>query len=711
MILLFFSLQLSAAHLVGGEISYECTGNNNYKITLKVYRDCNSSGAPFDPNANIAIYIPGSNLTPYTQINPAPSSTINIPAVVNNPCLQTPPNVCTQLATYVGTVNLPPNNLGYIVSYQRCCRNQTISNVTNPGVWGSTYTVRIPPNDTACNSSPEFTSNPPIVLCNNDPLNINSAATEFDGDSVYYELCELLHGGSQTIPRPVPSGPPPYLSVPFTNPYTATNPIPSSPQFQINSATGVITGTPTQTGQYVVGICATEYRNGVYLSTVRRDYQFNVTNCQSNVTANITSNALYCTGKTVTFINNSINATNSFWDFGVAGSTNDTSVQIGPTFTYPDTGTYTVMLIVNKGWPCSDTTFRTITVRYPADASYMHEGSYCENIGEVFFQPTSNNSPIDVLTWDFGPNATPATFTGFNPPPVVFSSAGPQTVKLHVNSFGCETTFYDTVDIFMNPIIDFDIPVNQGCAPFTLRFQDKSQSSNPLNYQWDFGDGNTSTDPSPIHTYQNPGVYDVTLVIYTAEGCLDTLELFEQGAILVKPTPISRVDVTPLETTIYESLVTVTDLAAEPGERITTFMGDGQVYENQHTFDHTYRDTGVYEVMHIVTNTAGCADTTIVIVEILPEPLLFIPNAFSPNGDGRNDVFKPSVVGQREYEFIVFSRWGDIVFKTNNPYIGWNGNDHNDGAVLPQGVYTYTVHVRYKNDRITSEKGQITLFR
>ena len=715
MLFLFAVFFANGAHLVGGELSYACSGNNNYTVTLKVYRDCNSTGAPFDPNAIIAVFN-GSTLLQYTTLSPAPSTISNIPVIINNPCLQSPPNICTEMAVYTAVVNLPPSTGGYVLTYQRCCRNATITNIPSPGTWGSTYTTRIPPNDISCNSSPSFLTNPPIALCTNDPLNINSAATEPDGDSLFYEFCSPLHGGDQNFPQPgSPNSPavspPPYVSVPFLTGYTASNPIASNPSVQIDPNTGVITGTPNQARQYVVAICVSEYRNGVLLSTVRRDYQFNVTNCQSNVTAVLNANPLYCTGTTVTFSHSSLNGSSYFWDFGDPNSSSDTSNLQTPSYTYSDTGTYSVMLIVNKGWPCSDTVIETISVRYPANAAFSFSGPLCLQSGAITFLPTSVNSGSDLFFWDFGPNASPASSNDRFPPPVIFSTPGKHPIKLTVNSFGCSKSVYDTVTIYLRPTIGFNIPHQKGCAPFTVEFNDSSESATSLVYEWDFGDGNFSSDASPVHTYRQPGVYSVRLKIFTTEGCIDTLELIRPNYIIVNPSPTSAVTITPTRTNIYNAVIEVTDLSAQPGEDYYTDMDDGIVYTNTKNFLHQYQDTGTYYVKHVVTNGFNCADTATIIVRINPVPLIFTPNAFTPNGDGQNDIYLPSVVGAKDFEFIIYSRWGDMVFRTTDPLEGWNGRDQNTGNELPVGVYAFTIHVRDINFEVADKKGYINLIR
>ena len=182
-LLLVSGSSAQAAHLVGGELTYTCSGNNVYQIKLVVYRDCNSTGAQLDQTASIGIYDGLSGQLLYNlQVNKGP--TYPVPANTGNPCLQAPPNICTEYANYITVQSLPARASGYVISYQRCCRNATITNLNNPDDWGMTITTRIPPNDT-CNSSPQWDSTPPIVLCSQEFLNIPVTCTDPDGDSLY----------------------------------------------------------------------------------------------------------------------------------------------------------------------------------------------------------------------------------------------------------------------------------------------------------------------------------------------------------------------------------------------------------------------------------------------------------------------------------------------------------------------------------------------
>ena len=147
---------LRAAHLVGGEMSYKCLGNNNYEVTLIIYRDCFSSGAPFDPLAVISVYKQNGVLFANDSV-PFLNNIKQLPNVAPNNCTTLPQAVCTEKGSYTYTIHLPPTPGGYTISHQRCCRNNSITNINNANSqWGSTFTTNIPSMDTACNSNPKF---------------------------------------------------------------------------------------------------------------------------------------------------------------------------------------------------------------------------------------------------------------------------------------------------------------------------------------------------------------------------------------------------------------------------------------------------------------------------------------------------------------------------------------------------------------------------
>ncbi|MEY4478786.1 MAG: hypothetical protein RL276_1091 [Bacteroidota bacterium] len=440
----------NAAHLVGGEITYTCLGSNQYQVKLRIYRDCFSGGAAFDNSVNFTVY----NLAGAVVTNPSvpKGPTVSVPAGTGNPCLTTPPNICTEYAEYVATLTLPPVVGGYTISYQRCCRNSTISNITNPGSRGNTYTVKIPSMDNTCNSTPAFTTVPPIVLCLGDQLNVDASATDSNGDSLFYEFCDIYTGGSSGNPSPSTATPPPYTTIPFVAPATPSQPVPGTPALAINPQTGMITGVATTAGQYVVGICVSEYRNGQLLSVVRRDYQFNVTNCIINTVADMVTQledpSLYCDGRTLTFTPQTTGALTYFWNFGDTTTTADTSSQAYPTYTFPDTGTYTVTLIINPGLVCTDTLKVPFRVMNAPDYRIEKSGVPCVEVQNYRFE-AKGSAPYDAsISWDFGSDANTFGATGKLVTGVSWNSSGVYPVRCIIQSAYCPDTLWDTVKVY-----------------------------------------------------------------------------------------------------------------------------------------------------------------------------------------------------------------------------------------------------------------------
>lgn len=192
---------------------------------------------------------------------------------------------CVEMATYITTVTFPQSITGYVFAYQRCCRTGSILNLVDPLLLGGTYWEQVPATALA-NNSPIFNSVPPLVLCINRPMTFNHAATDLDGDSLVYHLCGVYEGANQADPYPLITSPPPFVSATFQAPYSAPFPLPGSPMVTIDSITGVVQVTPTALGNYMVGICCDEYRNGTYLGTHHSDFRYTVAECPYGIGIN-----------------------------------------------------------------------------------------------------------------------------------------------------------------------------------------------------------------------------------------------------------------------------------------------------------------------------------------------------------------------------------------------------------------------------------------
>lgn len=287
-----------ATHIVGAELYYDCIDepNNRYDVTLKLYRDCFNGQAPFDAVITLFVFEANSG-TPVQWINvPAPTNTPQIDPNDYGPCVATTPTICVEEGIYQTQLTLPPIPGGYDIAWARCCRNLAIDNLVNPLGEGITFLAHVPSKLEigGCNSMPTFDQVPPIFLCANETFSFDHSATDPDGDSLVYALTnpytglnfQFLGAGNPQQGGNDPSvdqfnnpmGPPPYRNVVFANGYNFLDPF-GSGNFSIDSLTGFINVTPTQTGIFVFSVSVFEYRNGVLLSENRRDFQIHVIPC------------------------------------------------------------------------------------------------------------------------------------------------------------------------------------------------------------------------------------------------------------------------------------------------------------------------------------------------------------------------------------------------------------------------------------------------
>lgn len=535
------SKTLFAFHIVGGEITYECLSNNQYRITLNVYRDCACTNcADLDDPAYIFIF---NNNTP--NANPVKLEVaLESVTEVDPPddlCLETlPPNLCVQKGVYTLFTNLTPNSAGYTVVYQRYSRNSTIVNIWLPDQTGSSYTAQIPPSASAsCNDSPVFSNLPPTVLCAGFPIHISQAASDANGDSLVYELCDPLIGGSGDCPQPgdpnsncptIP--PPPYNSVDWINPYNANNPLGGNDPISIDPQTGMLTGTPPNLGQYVVAICVSEYRNGVLLGQIRRDFQFNVADCNS-VLAVAQADSVSAVGTyfitdceedfSVQFFNNSIGAIAYTWNFGDPTTTTDLSTLVNPTYAYPDTGTYHVQLIAfSSSALCMDTADIVLQL-YPTLTPAFTFEAQCAGLPFSFIdQSTTTYGTINAWTWDFGDG----TGSNLPNPTHIFpnTSSSYNVVLTTETDLGCIRSTQQTVNVLPIPNIVFSSTFL--CPQIPVTFAATPNNAPAASWQWSFGDpasgiNNTSTLTEPIHTF-TPGDYTVNVTVTGENGCIST---------------------------------------------------------------------------------------------------------------------------------------------------------------------------------------------
>ncbi len=740
--LLPLAQEVAARHIVGGEIYYECIGvgsipdSRNYRLTMKIYRDCAGNGAEFDDPAQIGIYSHIGSVYAFVFQRNVEHGVVREIMAVENPCLILPPNVCVEETSYTFVLNNMPIIAGsYIVSWQRCCRNNTINNIVAPNNTGATYTIEITEEaQRISNNGPEFDEFPPIGICVNEPLNFDHSASDPEGDELVYEFCAPLQGGGplgvndpseQTLCEgitPEPKNcPPPYDPVIFGAPtYSFTNPLGLASSLSINPLTGLITGNPSVTGQFVVGICVKEYRNGILLSVLRRDFQFNVVNCTSAVDAGIQADAVVngqefvlnsCGNNTVTFINESQQERfidSYLWSFDINGS-NVTSTTRNATFTFPGIGNFKGSMIINKGQQCGDTAYISVNVYPSIDADFTFEYDTCKG-GPVAFKDESVTEADQITAWDwtFGDEEGSAVRN----PNHLYQDPGVHPIILIAtdNNF-CKDTMEKEVSYFPVPPIILIKPTKYiACVPEVITFTNLSVPiDETYDINWTFGDGGTGDAISPVHEYTDEGVYSITVEITSPIGCY-TSETF-QNLITIEPSPVADFVFTPEVINSVNSTAEFTDLSTGGSGWYWEFGDQGRPFIQNPTF--AFRDTGIVDIMEVVFHPNGCTDTMIQRIDIEPIVQFFLPNAFTPNYDGKNEIYKPAGLsaGVSSYSFTIWSRWGELLYETSDPDSGWDGSKNNGGEPLPVGVYLCVLQYTDARSRPHELREFVTLIR
>jgi len=721
-----------AAHIVGGELTYECLGDENYRFTLTVYRDCASGGAQFDSFGNtlgtVSIYN-GTNLLRNIFLDP-PTVEV-VPPVISNPCLEVPQNLCVERGVYIFEESLPISAESYTITYSRCCRNASISNIILPEDTGATYTIDITSTaQESCNNSPIFSKFPEIIICANEPLNFDHSAIDAEGDQLVYSFCSPFLGGDDgTLQQtqfggtaPNPDAPPPYININFRVPdYTSNFPIAGDPLVTINPVTGVITGVPQILGQFVVGVCVEEFRNGELLSTVRRDFQFNVENCDPLVQADIfedefLGNNTYainlCGEREFQFANQSIGPIGDFfWEFDFGSNGLQTFDVWEPLVMFPDTGQFIGVLVLNANETCGDTANIIVNVFPSIEAEFKIDYDTCI-VGPVSFSDLSQTNGSEILTydWRFGDGNSSIEQS----PNHAYQNFGAKTVTLFIEDNNDCNEEYELVFDWTPVESEVIVQPNSfiACAPGAEVFFNNLTSPIDESYAitWDFGDGETSSEISPSHEYVSVGTYTVSLKITSPFDCVYR-ETFNDW-ITIKESPKAAFSFLPDVVTNFSPQVFFSDESSSDVIRWQwDFDGQGASRDQNPLF--IFRDTGLQEIVLLVTAENGCVDTTSAIVDVVPINSYSLPNAFTPNNDDKNDAYLGvgTLENISDFNMKIWNRWGEIVFESNSQYEGWNGRKGNTGPLLSAGVYVVLVNYESARDGQIQHKGFATLIR
>ena len=315
----------------------------------------------------------------------------------------------------------------------------------------------------------------------------------------------------------------------------------------------------------------------------------------------------------------------------------------------------------------------------------------------------NSSSPVTITgwTWIWG-DATPNS--NAQNPTHSFSTGGPHVVTLVVTSQnGCVDSIQDTVNVYYQPQANFT--ESGGCLNQGTVFTDAStvQNATITTWLWNFGDGSpTDNVQNPTHIFPAASGYNVTLIVTSSQGCMDTVTL--PATVLAVPNANFTCDAVNFIAVIGQT-INFTDQST-PAVSWTWNFGDSTFAYTQNP-THTYSYGGIFTVTEIVTDANGCSDTITHEVIISMPPA--VPSGFSPNGDNQNDILYVYGGPYKELEFRIYNNWGELIFRSDKQTVGWDGSK--DGKPQPMGVYVWTVR-GVTEDNVSHElKGDVSLLR
>jgi gliding motility-associated-like protein len=415
-----------------------------------------------------------------------------------------------------------------------------------------------------------------------------------------------------------------------------------------------------------------------------------------------------CPPFTVQFQNNSVNSISYQWDFR-DGSPLNTS--FAPIHTFNNPGVYNVQLVVFNPNACKtrDTTYLTITV----DSNKIASGfnfTILDSCGpyRASFTNTSQYSKTPgaagrtQFLWIWGDGTTSSSV---NPGIHSFPTAGTYTVTLVMTDTGaCNSPDSVRKIISVNGVLvkaSFQSP-DSVCLKTALNFQDISMNATGIT--WYFGDGDTSTLSQVLHTYDTPGSYTVMLIAVNPNSCnkRDTLK----KTIRIRKLPTADFTFAP-NPPISNTPIDFTN-KSKNADRYNWAFGDGSGSTDVNP-RHLFRKTGTYRVCLTAETNEGCADSVCKTVSADVHTAIGVPTAFSPNGDGVNDILFAHGAAVESMNLKIYNRWGEKVFETNSLDKGWDGTYK--GKPQEMDAYAYVLTATFIDGSTAQQQGNITLLR
>lgn len=352
-------------------------------------------------------------------------------------------------------------------------------------------------------------------------------------------------------------------------------------------------------------------------------------------------------------------------------------------------GTYTVT--VTDASSCSGTT--TVTITQPAALTLSATAipsNVCAGNNAQLSSTGLGGTQGYTYAWMPGP------LTG-NTQSIVPTATTTYTAYV-TDANGCTDSATTVVTVIPAPTASFVSDITSGCSPVCVDFSDLSSVVAPeaiISWSWNFGDGSPlATQQNPSHCFLSPGFYSVSLDITTTNGCMASATF--PSYINVWTMPVAGFTTSPQQATYLNPEIFFTDTSTGA---VSWSWNFGDVLNSTSTMQNPsfiYSDAICHEVMLAVTSANGCADTATREICIDPDITLYVPNAFTPDGDGVNDFFFPKGEGidWSTFHMLIFDRWGNRIYETRDIGKPWDGSANGGSELAQQDVYAWKISVK-----------------
>lgn len=753
-----------ATHQVGGQLEMQAIGDvpGHYRVIVTNYLEDGTQGIARQASmGTVGIYRMSDNTQMRTFVVQQTGS--KSPVIYANEYCASQRNLHFVVWTYEAVIQLAPGDYtdpqGYYLSYQTRNRNAGINNISIPDQTGFTFYLQFPAlqqnGRPISYSSPHFGSINGEYVCLGDAFTFAFGGTDADGDELRYSMVTPLDqkGTGRNGAAPVSAGP--YPAVSWLPGFSAANAMPGSPTLRVNAQTGQLSVTATQLGLFVFAVQVDEYRNGVKIGEVRRDFQFLVVDCPPQTTPAPSVQVMNRPQQRTTTICQGDSAilqatVNPDWNYQWRKDGLNLTGATGSILPVREAGEYTV--VVSPKATCSKVgTSESVMVRVIGKKVTLSSvGHLCAQTGTVILTATADTG----VTYSWYQNNQPL------PPPATGSrqvtQAGRYWAVLTYTAVGC-TINSDTATLVRSAPVQATLSSATGqnriCPQDSLRLQ----SGGGIRYNWQKDGQALIASTGSQFWAQTAGTYLVTAI--DGDGCEGTsapltLTQLPRPAVTLDSIPsVCGADspVYPLRgsppggeyagpgitgTAFSPKLAGVGDhqltytvraapecagtVATQPAvvapiptiqlpNSLTTYRGNtftlnpvytgnpnqfqwasAQYLDNASGANPTITAIG-NDITYIidVKNSVGCAvsDTIRITVYIG----LWVPDAFSPNGDGFNDSWDlPGIEAYPDAIVTIFNRWGEIIYSSDKGYSQPFDGSLN-GVSLPGGVYAYTI--------------------